>query len=148
MCHQNRPKPSDKWMQYLQVAEAKKSDWNSKLPDNGHVLLHIDIPNQQVYPLSLLIMPVKCIYLITFYLPEGKKEEAKAKALKPLHDTLKDVYTYSSSLCEKPEHDAEWPVVFLVGLQREQKDWNSFAQWLKQMLETRSYERLILKVMM
>ena len=134
-------------MQYLCVS-SRQPQYLSKLPDSGHVLLRIDIPNQQVYPLPLLITPVNCIYLITFDLPaEGKQEEKKA--LKAIRDTLKDVYTYSSCLCEKPGLDPELcnmkPEVFLVGLQREEKNRSSFAQQLKEMLETRSYERLIVR---
>ncbi len=59
------------------------------------LVLHLDIPSQQVYPLLLLITPVKCVYLISFDLPE-EKEEGK-KALKAISDTLKDVYAYSST---------------------------------------------------
>ena len=129
-------------MQYLHVS-SRQPQYLSKLPDSGHVLLRIDIPNQQVYPLPLLITPVHCIYLITFDLPaEGKQEEKIA--LKAIRDTLKDVYTYSS---KKPGLDPELcnmkPEVFLVGLQREEKNRSSFAQQLKEMLETRSYKRLI-----
>ena len=138
---QDRSELSDKWMQYVHVlsgqaqclSDCKKSDW--QLPDKGHVLLHIDIPNQQVYPLPLLITPVHCVYLITFDLPEGDKEE---KALKAIHDTLQDVYAYSKG------HDEDVkPEVFLVGLQKEEKDRSSFAQRLKQMLKMRAYQKLL-----
>ena len=145
-----------KWVQYMQyvtpektqpLSISQKSDW--KLADNGHVLLQIDIPNQQVYPLPLLITPGHCVYLIMFDLPEEKEEEKKV--LMRIHNTLKDVYTYSScgelvlneGLCHRPK-------TFLVGLQREEMDKCSlkeqlrpFAQRLKQMLEMRSYEKLI-----
>ena len=149
--------PIEKWMQYMQyvtpektqpLSISQKSDW--KLADNGHVLLQIDIPNQQVYPLPLLITPGHCVYLIMFDLPEKEEEE---KVLMRIHDTLKDVHTYSScgelvlneGLCRRPK-------TFLVGLQREEMDKCSleeqlrhvlFAQRLKQMLEMRSYEKLI-----
>ena len=120
----------------------EKSGW--KLPYNGHVLLHIDIPNQQVCPLPLLITPVNCVYLVTFSLPEGKEEEKEA--VKAIRNTLNDVYAYSSCLCEEPGKNADHTIkteVFLVGLQKEVRDRSSFAQRLKQMLETRSYKRLI-----
>ena len=142
----------DKWMQYLHVSSGGAQRL-SELPDNGHVLLHIDIPNQQVYPLPLLITPVKCVYLVTFDFPEGK-EEGK-KALKAIHDTLKDVYTYWSCLSDKPGKNAcsesglgadsgsMKPEVFLVGLQREEKNWSSFSQDLSDMLKSRPYEGLI-----
>ena len=87
------------------------------------MLLRIDIPNQQVYPLPLLVTPVKCVYLITFDLPEGT-EEGK-KPLKSIRDTLKDVYAYSKCLCEESGVGGELggmnPEVFLVGLQREEE---------------------------
>ena len=132
-------------MQYLHVSSGQ-AQFLSELPDSGHVLLHIDIPNQQVYPLPLLITPVNCIYLVTFDLPEKKQEE---KALKAIRDTLKDVYAYSRCLGEESVLGAELhsikPDVFLVGLQREEKDRSSFAQRLQEMLGTRSYERLIVR---
>ena len=146
---QGQLKPTEKWVQYMQYVTpektqpldiSQKSDWKSA--DNGHVLLHIDIPNQQAYPLALLTTPFHCVYLIIFNLPEGKYEEEKA--LKRIHDTLNDVYTYSSceelvlndGLCHSPR-------VFLVGLQRDKMDWRSFQERLKRMLEMRSYEKLI-----
>ena len=121
----------------------------SELPDNcnGHVLLHIDIPNHQVYPLPLLITPASCSYLITFNLSKGKEEEKKA--LKAIRDTLEDVYAYSSCLCEESDLGTDLgstkPEVFLVGLQKEEKDWSSFTQQLNRMLKTRSYEKLIVR---
>ena len=151
---QGQLKPIDKWVPYLQyvtpempeqvqsLSISTKSAW--KLPDNGHVLLRIDVPSQQVYPLPLLIMPVNCVYLVTFNLPEGKEEEEEA--LKRIHNTLKDVYTFSShvevglteGLCHSPK-------VFLVGLQREKRDAekSAFQQELGHMLKKRSYGRLI-----
>ena len=68
--------------------------------------------------------------------------------LKAIQDTLKDVYAYSSCLCEESGLGTELsmkPEVFLVGLQREEKDWSSFSQQLNHMLETRSYEKLIVR---
>ena len=133
----------DTWMQFLHVTSGR-AQWLSEWPDkcNGHVLLHIDIPNQQVYPLPLLITPLNCVYLITFDLPEGK-EEVK-KALKAIRDTLKDVYAYSEAALGAnlggPKSE-----VFLVGLQTEEKDWSSFSEQLNRMLETRSYEKLIVR---
>ena len=138
----------DTWMQYLQVLSGQVH-YHSKLPDNGHVLLHIDIPNHQVYPLPLLITPVNCvldcIYLVTFDLPEGEQEEKAT--LKAIHDTLNDVHAYSSCLSEELDLDAELydmkTEVFLIGLQRLEKNRSSFAQRLKRMLERSSYSQLI-----
>ena len=126
-------------MQYLHVSSGRAQRL-SELPDNGHVLLCIDIPNQQVYPLPLLITPVKCVYLVTFDLPEGK-EEVK-KALKAIRDTLKDVYAYSETALGANLGGTK-SEVFLVGLQKEEKDWSSFSQQLSDMLKSRPYERLI-----
>ena len=67
--------------------------------------------------------------------------------MKAIHDTLKDMYAYLSGLCEEPGLDVEIygikTEVFLVGLQREEKNWSSFAGQLRRMLKTRSYIRLI-----
>ena len=148
---QNRPSGkanlhNSTWMQYFHVSSGRAQRL-SELPDIGHVLLHIDIPNQQVYPLPLLFTPASCIYLVAFNLPEGK-EEGK-KALKAIRDTLEDVYAYSSCLCEESdlgmELDSTKQEVFLVGLQREEKDRSSFSEDLNQMLATRSYEKLIVR---
>ena len=96
------------------------------------MLLHIDIPNHRVYPLPLLITPFPCIYLISFDLDE------EDKALKSIHDILKDMCAYSEQLLENVQ-----PAVFLVGLQTEEKDRSSFADRLKNMLRMRSYDTLI-----
>ena len=151
-------KPIEKWVEYMHYVTpektqslciSQKSDWKSA--DNGHVLLHVEVLNQQVYPLPLLITPVHCVYLIAFNLPKEKYEEEKT--LKRIHNILKDVYTYSSceelglkhGLCHSPK-------VFLVGLQKEKINKCSFeeqlmlmlfAHRLKLMLKKRSYERLI-----
>ena len=127
-------------MQYLHVTPEQKcfsiSGWTSA--NHGHVLLHIDIPNQQVYPLPLLVTPGHCFYLVSFKLPETEDEEYKI--LKAIRNTLKDVYEYSKIL----QQDVA-PDVFLVGLQRKEKDCSSFAQQLQQMLGTRPYERLLVR---
>ena len=94
------------------------------------MLLHIDIPNHRVYPLPLLITPFPCIYMISFNLDE------EDKALKSIDDILKDMYAYS-------EQQKVRPVVFLVGLQTEEKERSSFTKRLQHMLQTRSYDRLI-----
>ena len=144
---QDRSKP--KWMKYMHISSpnqglsiCERSDWKSANDD--HALLHIDIPNGQVYPLPLLVTPAPCVYLVAFDLPEGKEEEKEA--LKGIRDTLKDVYTYSSCTELKPDGLVEDAKVFLVGLQRgkeEGRNRSSFARQLKEMLEARSYERLI-----
>lgn len=142
-------KPVDKWMQYMKYVKpdniqclsiSKPSDW--KCNNDDHVLLHIDIPNQQVYPLSMLVTPFRCVYLIAFDLPNG--EEEVKKTIKRIHNALKDVYAYSS--CKMPGlHDELQanPRVFLIGLQREGNDKDAFSQELRQMLSSRSYERLL-----
>ena len=112
------------------LGKCDKSDW--KLPNEGQVLLHIDIRSHQVYLLPLLITPFPCIYLISFNLDEEKK------ALKSIHNILKDVYSYSERVCADVS-----PAVFLVGLQTEEKDRSTFSGQLKKMLETRSYNTLI-----
>ena len=150
---QGQLKPTDKWVQYLQYVTpeqvqplntSKKIGW--KLPKNGHVLLHIDVPSQQVYPLPLLITPVYCVYLVTFKLPEGKVEREEEGALKKIHNTLKDVYTFSSHVeLGLSEGLYRRPKVFLVGLEPKKSvaEKSAFQQELSHMLEKRSYGRLI-----
>ena len=140
---------NDNWVQYMQLTPqqilplriCEKSDWLSA--DNGHVLLHIDIPTQ-VYPLPLLITPSQCVYIVTFDLHE--KKEYQTKALKRLHNTLSDVYTYScvepglnKELCCSPQD----PKVLLVGIQTDNRDKSAFAEQVKKMLEARPYNKLI-----
>ena len=135
---QDRSDLNYEWLRYMHVLSGKaqcldkcdKSNW--KLPNDGHVLLHIDIPNHQVYPLLLLITPFPCIYLISFNLDEEEK------ALKSIHDILKDVYSYSERLYANVK-----PAVFLVGLQREEKNRSTFDEQLKKMLKARSYNTLV-----
>ena len=146
---QRQLKPMDKWMHCMQFLPPgqiqslkidKKSDWKSV--HEGHVLLYIDIPNQQVYPLPLLITPVHCIYLIAFDLPNGKEDEEKV--LRRINDTMKDVYAYSS--CKEPWLDDilhAHPNVFLIGLQKEERDRSAFGRELRHMLDTRSYGQLL-----
>ena len=140
-------KPMDKWMHCMQYVPPdqtqslkidRKSDWKSV--HKGHVLLYIDIPNQQVYPLPLLVTPVHCIYFIAFDVPNDKGDDEKA--LKRILDTLKDVYAYSS--CKEPGLDDNLhvqPNVFLIGLQKEERDRSAFRKQL--VISTRSYERLL-----
>ena len=117
-------------MQYYLHLLSGKALCELELPNEGHVLLHIDIPNHQVYPLPLLITPFPCVYLISFDLDE------EDKALKSIDDILKDMYAYS-------EQQKVRPVVFLVGLQTEEKERISFTKRLQDMLRTRSYDKLI-----
>ena len=142
--------PVENWVQYKRYVTpehiqcldiCKKSDW--KFANNSDILLCIDIPNQQVYPLPLLVAPAPCVYLVVFDLP-GKKEE---EVLKRIHNTLKELYRLSSH--EEPdaglnEEVCISPKVFLIGLQKEKSERSGFAQQLSHMLKMRSYESLLI----
>ena len=148
---QGKLKSSDKWVQYMQLTpqwtrplSINKIDWMS--PNYGHVLLHIDIPNQQVYPLPLLITPVNCVVLVTFNLPLGK-DELEKEMWRRIDNTLEDVYVYS--FLKDPELDPalhSQPKVFLVGLQKEEKgggNMKKLAQSLDHKLRMRSYSGML-----
>ena len=69
---QNDPLPHpEKWVKCFRVADCLQElstyvmqEW--EFPYTDHVLLHIDVPNQQLYHLPLLVTPVHCVYLVMF----------------------------------------------------------------------------------
>ena len=149
---QNQLKPVQSWVQYMQYVTpkqvrclimSKKNDW--RFANNSDILLCINLPNHQVYPLPLLITPVACVYIVEFDLPEEEEEEKKV--LKEIHNTLKELYTCSSR--EDPDEGLDeelciTPKVFLVGLQKEKAERSGFAQHLSHMLKMRSYKSLLI----
>ena len=151
---QTQLKPVQNWVQYMQYVTpeqvrclimSKKSDWKFA----SDILLCINLPNHQVYPLPLLITPVTCVYVVAFDLPEEEEEEENV--LKEIHDMLKELYTSSSheELMMKESDDEGLneditPKVFLVGLQKEKAERSGFAQHLSHMLKMRSYECLLI----
>ena len=149
---QTQLKPVQNWVQYMQYVTpeqvrclimSKKSDW--KFANNSDILLCINLPNHQVYPLPLLVTPVTSVYVVAFDLPE--EEEKEKKVLKEIHNTLKELYTCSSH--EDPDEGLNeelciTPKVLLVGLQKEITERSDFAQQLSHMLKMRSYESLLI----
>ena len=139
--------PPMKWVECFDVTSkrrqplCKPSDWQST--DVSHVLLNIDIPNQQPYHLPLLIMPVHCVYLILFDL------RYPVKSLTRIHNVMKNVYTVSSfaAKVEGTEVDELPPKVFLVGMHAEEsnksEERRQFSQKLSDVLEKKPYGKLI-----
>ena len=125
------------WMQYVHVLSGKTqcldmNECNGKLPDKGHVLLRINIPSLDLYPLPLLITPIYCVYIITFDLPEGEDHDKAVKELDAILNTLKDVYAYSKDTDVDPDN-------FLVGLQKERRERRSFSENLEERLRRKPY---------
>ena len=130
------------WMKYAHVLSGKTQyldmyECNGKLPDKGHVLLLINTPSLDLYPLQLLITPIYCIYIITFDLPEGEDHDKAEKELDAIQNTLKDVYAYSRDTDVDPD-------VFLVGLQKERKERRSFSEKLKKRLSEKPYVSMLI----
>lgn len=124
-----------------QQALCKPSDWQST--DVSHVLLNIDIPNQQPYHLPLLILPVHCIYLILFDLRDT------VESLTRIHNVMKNVYTLSSYAAKVEGKDQLPPKVLLVGMHAEEsnksEERRQFSQKLSDVLEKKPYEKLIVR---
>ena len=78
----------------------------------SHVLLHIDVPNQQLYHLPLLITPVHCVYLVMFDLREDK-------ALEKIHKAIKHISGYVSYSSPSLLNNHTPSKVLLVGTHRE-----------------------------
>ena len=133
-----------KWVNCFNVTSTrqplcKPSDWQST--DVSHVLLNIDIPNQQPYHLPLLILPVHCIYLILFDL------RYTVESLTRIHNVMKNVYTLSSYAAKVEGKDQLPPKVLLVGMHAEESNKSEerhlFSQKLNGMLKKKPYEKLI-----
>ena len=138
--------PPDKWVKCFRVADSLQElstntmrEW--ELPDTYHVLLHIDVPNQQLYHLPLLITPVHCVYLVTFDLREEKK------ALETINRAMKHISAFVSYNTESLLGNRQKSNVLLVGTHREKVTANQrilFAQKLQDVLQKR-YRDLIVK---
>ena len=86
------------------------SDW--EITSLSHVLLHTDVPNQQLYHLPLLITPVHCVYLVTFDLREEK-------ALEKINKAIKHISAYVSYSVPSSFNNLMPSKVYLVGTHRE-----------------------------
>ena len=117
----------------------KTSDWESA--DTSHVLLDIDLPNQQLYHLPLLITPVHCIYLITFDLRHHKE------SLTRIHNAMKNVYALTSYRTRAGGSMESESKVLLVGMHADAEftDKRSFAEELRKLLQKMPYNRLVYK---
>ena len=134
--------PAEEWVvKCFRVADCSQElspmhEW--ELTDTSHVLMHIDIRNQQLYHLPLLITPIHCVYLVTFDLRNGKK------ALDTIRRTLKQISAFVSNDAESLLDNCLPSNVLLVGTHGEeisQEQRSKFVQEL-QSLKAR-YDDLI-----
>lgn len=141
----NPSSPPEKWVKCFRVADSLQElstnvmhEW--ELPDTIHVLMHIDVPNQQLYHLPLLITPVKCVYLVTFDLRE------KEEALQKIHEAVKHISAFVSYSSKSLLDNYSPSKVLLVGTHQNEISPNQriqFAQKLRQSLK--KYGNLIVK---
>ena len=132
----------EKWVKCFRVNDTLHElstihDW--EIASVSHLLLHIDVPDQQLYHLPLLIMPVNCVYLITFDL---RTEE---KALRIIQKALKHIFVYVSYDSESKLGNHSPPTVLLIGThQRPDQDLKQFKGKLQKSLKGK-YADLIVK---
>lgn len=106
---QNLSPPAEEWVvKCFKVADSSPElspmhEW--ELADTSHVLMHIDVPHQQLYHLPLLITRIHCVYLVTFDLRDRKK------ALEMIRRKLKHISAFVSN--------DESPRVLLIGTRGE-----------------------------
>ena len=136
----------EKWVKCFRVADCLQElstnvmqEW--ELPDTDHVLLHIDVPNQQLYHLPLLVTPVHCVYLVTFDLRE------EAKALEAIHRAMKHISAFVSYSTDSLLDNHQKSNVLLVGTHREAITDNQrllFAQKLQDTLKRRYRDLIVI----
>lgn len=131
---------ADKWVNCFNVSSPTIQALNTKCElesaNTSHLLLSIDVPDQQPYHLPMLITPILCVYLVTFDL--RKQEES----LDRIHCVMKNVYTLTS-YCRNVN---QLPKVFLVGMHADEvvpEDRKHFAQDLNERLKKMPYDRLV-----
>ena len=112
-----------------------------ELTDTSHVLMHIDIRNQQPYHLPLLITPIHCVYLVTFDLRNGKK------ALDTIRRTMKHISAFVSYDAECLLGNCLPSKVLLVGIHKEKLTDSQRSQFGKELHESlkNQYDNLIVK---
>ena len=135
-------KPPERWVNcFSMTSSTQHALWNPRdwePASTSHVLLNINIPNQQLYHLPLLITPVRCVYLITFDLKDQMKSLAK------IHSMMKTVYTLSS--CAARDTCRVCPMVLLVGMHADEvkeEDRSCFARKLNEVLKRMPYKNLV-----
>ena len=114
-------------------------DW--ELADTSHVLLHIDVPNQQLYHLPLLITRIHCVYLVTFDLRNRRK------ALETIHRALKHISAYISHNTESLLDNCSPSKVLLVGTHQGKLTHDNRSQFAEELQESlmNRYDDLIVK---
>ena len=132
---QNTLPPAEEWVvtcykktDSLQELPAKPHEW--KLADTLHVLMHINIRNQQLYHLPLLITPIHCVYLVTFDLRNGKK------ALEAIRRTMKHISAFVSHGAECLLGNRLPSKVLLVGTHKEKLTDSQRSQFGKELYES------------
>ena len=116
-----------------------RSEWESA--NISHVLLDIDIPNQQLYHLPLLVTPAHCIYLVTFDL------RCLEESLTTIHNVMKNVYALSLYTTVHGGRECP-PKVLLVGMHADEVEGKSrrgFSRKLEEMLKKMPYKRLVIR---
>ena len=144
--HNDPLPPPEKWVKCFRVADCLQElstnvmqEW--ELPNTDHVLLHIDVPNQQLYHLPLLVTPVHCVYLVTFDLRE------EAKALEAIHRAMKHISAFVSYSTDSLLDNHQKSNVLLVGTHREAITDNQrllFAQKLQETLKRRYRDLIVI----
>ena len=140
---ERQPLSPENWLNCFNVTSQTRqalkstSDWESA--DTSHVLLDIDLPNQQLYHLPLLITPVHCIYLITFNLRNHQE------SLNRIHNAMKNVFALTSYKAKPGAQKESPPKVLLVGTHADDECANrkSFAEKLRKMLQKMPYNKLV-----
>ena len=142
---ESQPSSPKKWVNCFSLASSTQEALNTKSDlesaNLSHILLHIDIPNQHLYPLPMLITPVHCIYLVTFDLRYQKESLSK------VHSVMKNVYTLTS-YCSEAGGRKQLPEVLLVGMHAGEvvaENRSRFTQKLNEMLKKMPYNRLVEK---
>ena len=116
-----------------------RSEWESA--NISHVLLDIDIPNQQLYHLPLLITPAHCIYLVTFDL------RCQEESLTTIHSVMKNVYALFLNTTVHEDRECP-PKVLLVGMHADEVEDESrrgFSEKLGELLKKMPYKRLLIR---
>ena len=140
------PAPSlEKWVNCVKVDSTTQQSLNTttelQSAELSHILLHINVPNQQPYHLPMLITPVLCVYLVTFDLRYQKESLSK------IHSVMKNVYALHSYRSQAGEKN-HLPKLLLVGMHADKvkdEDRSSFTQKLNERLEKMPYHRLVEK---
>ena len=138
------PSTKEKWVNCFSLTPSSQQALNTKSDlesaSLSHMLLRINVANQQPYHLPMVITPAFCVYLVTFDLRYQKASLSK------IHSVMKDVYTLTTYHSEGEAKGADPPKVLLVGMHADEikaEDRSSFAEKLNSRLEKMPYNRLV-----